>query len=170
LGVLGIPFQIEYDGKNYQTGLMGVHLYIRRPDGMNLGPFAMTEDPGLFAGSYFYSYQSSVDDEPGEYKVRIVSPQEGITASLAMPLYPATGGEGGSSTLLVLGNRVAGYVKNDQLSGRVENEPVSGGVINDDVQGSVELNPVAGEAIGSDLGGSIESNQILGEVHDEQLP
>ncbi|MHA2064103.1 MAG: hypothetical protein ACXABY_06955 [Candidatus Thorarchaeota archaeon] len=97
---LGQVYRAVYTAKNYATGVAGITVSVRLPDGTTDGPFAMTELPAPFLGTYFYDYSTSVADPQGVYVFQVTSVNEGNhKSSKTENFLPAPAGGGGGLTL-----------------------------------------------------------------------
>lgn len=87
MGILGKPYRIGYEARNFATGLIDVAARILRPDGSQSGPFTMIEASAPFGGRYFVDLISMPTDPEGEYFIAIQSPSEGIQTTERVSLY-----------------------------------------------------------------------------------
>lgn len=74
---LGRPETVVYSAKNLQTGLTDIKAYVRKPDGVIVGPIALTEMSNInFKGFYTFNFETLETDDFGIYTGVIVSPNE----------------------------------------------------------------------------------------------
>lgn len=87
MSILGIPYRVFYEAKNFRTGLTDIVGLVSKPNSSMQGPYAMTELTGAFAGIYFFDYHTSEGDPEGEYLALVISPTDGIKDSKRISLY-----------------------------------------------------------------------------------
>jgi len=130
-GQLGKAARISYESKNRVSGLIDIQATIQRPDGIDLGPFTLTE---YRPGFYKYDFITALSDLEGDYLGFIESPTEGHTAHFKLNLFKPGGG-GGSVQIIgcepligkVAKTRLIGIIKSvNTLFGNVADNKIVG--------------------------------------------
>lgn len=79
MALLGVPYRLAYEAKNFTSGLSNIIAVVLRPDGSFGSAMSMAEltAPG-FAGIYAAQYASSTSDPEGEYLAVVISPTDNV--------------------------------------------------------------------------------------------
>jgi len=124
MGQLAKTAIISYESKNRTSGLTDIEVTIRRPNGLDIGPFSMIEDrPGF----YRYNFLTTLLDLEGDYLGFIKSPSESnyeTQVKLSLFLPGASGGGGEASS----GIQAVGKILNGMLVGKVVSNSIIKGI------------------------------------------
>jgi len=140
--LLGKPYKIVYESKNFVSGLTGIIATLIKPDGNTLGPFALTEiaESG-FSGVYSANVTLTTSDQEGMYTGVIFSPNEGnysraFKVSFINPDTIGGGAIGGGES--PSGKTLIGKIKIKKLSGYLKHTKLKSGLKNSKLSGSIK--------------------------------
>lgn len=135
---LGLPLKITYEAVNFRSGLTGITATVLRPDGVKLGPIALTEIAhGEFSGIYQGVVGTSLGDPEGDWVYTVIEGTRRSTVKVNMTLSEGGGGidlSSGQESKKVVGliksNFVSGTCKASQLFGTIGTQILRGVVLN----------------------------------------
>lgn len=155
MAILGLPYRIIYEAKDLRSGLVDVFARIRKPNGVWIGPFPLTEesDPSM-AGIYTYNLSTALADPEGEWYGHIDSPTENHRVGIRIS-FSRSSGSGG--TIDIGCPKLVGRIRlRRSLLGRVSKTTFKAILKSKRIQGTVMTTPI--------VQGKIKSNRLTGRI------
>lgn len=166
MSFLGQPYRVVYEAKNFKTGLVGVTAKVKRPDGVVIGAFALTEfAEAEFKGMYFFDLLTVLADPVGEWIGVVTSGthKAGFRVSYQPPFSQIT-------NIFIGDNALKAHIESDDVLGKVQSEQnIVTGVVdqNRTLTATVKQDETKGTSGGGDsTKGNIDDDSVSGQIEE----